>query len=154
MPRPTGHDYRALAEFRYRLREFLVASENAARSAGIEPEQYQLLLGVRGMPRGREVTIQAVAERLCVRHNTAVERVDRVARMGLLRRVRSHTDARRVLVEVTARGEGMLGNLAAKHLAELRLSGPVLIAALAKVISATRKSPRKPPRSHSRKQHV
>jgi len=138
--RVTDLDYRALAEFRYRIRLFLETSEKAARTAGLEPEQYQLLLAVRGMPRGREATMQALAERLRVRHNTAVERVDRLALAGFLFRTRSRKDGRRVLVELRAKGRRMLEGLARKHLIELRRSGPELIRSLTKVAAATRRS--------------
>ncbi|HUK31363.1 MAG TPA: MarR family transcriptional regulator [Candidatus Acidoferrum sp.] len=134
----TDADYRALAEFRYRIRLFLEMSEIASRSVRLEPEQYQLLLAVRGMPRGREATIQALAEQLRVRHNTVVERVDRLAHMGLLHRTHSSKDRRVVLVHTSPRGIRILEKLAAKRLFELRCTGPGLIAALAKVISATR----------------
>ena len=135
--------YRALAEFRYQIRYFLTDSDEAARSAGLEPEQYQLLLAIKGMPVGQEPAIQALAHRLRVHHNTAVERIDRLARMGLLQRKRGHSDARVVLVELTARGERLLGSLAGKRMTELCQAGPKLIAALARVISATRHLPTK-----------
>jgi DNA-binding MarR family transcriptional regulator len=130
--------YRALAEFRYRIRLFLEGGEAAARSAGLEPEQFQLLLAVRGMPEGREATIQAIAEHLCVRHNTAVERVDRLAHMGLLRRTTSSSDHRVVLVQLSAKGNHLFERLAQKRLEELKESGMHLIAALRKLISAAR----------------
>ncbi len=133
-------DYRALAEFRYRIRLFLEASAEAARSLRLEPEQYQLLLAVRGMPPGREATIQALAEQLCVRHNTVVERVDRLVSRGYVHRSRSRKDGRRVLVELRPKGKRTLHGLARKHLTELRRSGPELIRSLAKVVAMTRRS--------------
>jgi DNA-binding MarR family transcriptional regulator len=132
-------DYRALAEFRYRIRHFLAESGRAARSAGLEPEQFQLLLAVRGMPIGQEASIQAVAERLDVNHNTAVERVDRLAQMRLVRRVQSGTDRRIVLVELSAHGRRVLEQLARKRMEELRASGLHLVESLAKVIAATKR---------------
>jgi DNA-binding MarR family transcriptional regulator len=130
-------DYRSLAEFRYRIRVFLAESEETARAAGLEPEQFQLLLAVRGMPQGSAATIQHLAERLFVKHNTAVERIDRLARMGLLRRTHSHADQRVVFVELTARGKRAVDKLSRQRMRELRRSGPELIAALANVISST-----------------
>jgi DNA-binding MarR family transcriptional regulator len=139
MPHPIAEsDYRALAEFRYRIRLFLEMSEIASRSAGLEPEQYQLLLAIRGMPHGREATIQALAEQLRVRHNTVVERVDRLAHMRLIHRTHSSKDGRVVLVHPSPRGVQILEKLAGKRLSELRRTGPELVAALSKVISATR----------------
>lgn len=131
-------NYSALAEFRYRIRLFLEASEIASRSVGLEPEQYQLLLTVRGMPRGSAATIRALAEQLRVRHNTVVERVDRLAHMKLVHRTHSSEDRRVVLVHASPRGDRILERLARKRLSELRRTGPALIAALSKVISATR----------------
>ena len=46
-------DYQALAEFRYQMRRYLHASEEAARAAGIEPQQHQILLAVKGIPDER-----------------------------------------------------------------------------------------------------
>jgi DNA-binding MarR family transcriptional regulator len=131
--------YIALAEFRYRIRHFLNASERAARSAALEPEQYQLLLAVRGMPRGQSPTIQALAERLQVKHNTAVERVDRLAKLGLVHRVRGRSDRRVVIVGLTARGNRVFERLARMRLQELRQVGPELVAALGDVVEATRR---------------
>nr|HEV7955041.1 MarR family transcriptional regulator [Candidatus Acidoferrales bacterium] len=137
---PTESNYRSLAEFRYQIRLFLADSDETARSAGLEPEQFQLLLAVRGMPRGSSATIQRLASRLLVRHNTAVERVDRLARMGLLRRTHSRTDHRVVFVDLSARGKRIVEKLARKRVQELRRNGHELIAALTKVISSRRKS--------------
>jgi DNA-binding MarR family transcriptional regulator len=130
------NDYRSLAEFRYRIRLFLAESDETARLAGLEPEQFQFLLAVRGMPRGNAVTIQHLAARLLVKHNTAVERIDRLARMGLLRRLHSQSDHRVVFVELSARGKRMVEKLSRQRVQELRRSGPELISALKKVIVA------------------
>lgn len=137
-------DYRSLAEFRYRIRLFLAESEETARDAGLEPEQFQLLLAVRGMPQGNAATIQHLAARLLVKHHTVVERIDRLARMGLLRRLHNTADHRVVLVELSVHGNRLVEKLSRQRMRELKRSGPELIVALTKVISATaRKSPRK-----------
>ena len=90
------------------------------------------------MPQGSGATIQHLAQRLLVKHNTAVERIDRLARMGLLRRTHSHADQRVVFVELSARGKRMVEKLSRQRMRELRRSGPELIAALANVISSAR----------------
>lgn len=155
--RVTEIAYRALAEFRYQIRHFLAASEESARSVGLEPEQYQLLLAVRGMPIAMGPSIQALALRLGVHHNTAVERVDRLARMGLVRRHRGRVDARIVLLALTGRGDRILEKLAGKRMTELSQTGPELIAALTKVISATqamtKKGSRRRKNLSNRKRH-
>ena len=104
-------DYRALAEFRYQIRRFLRFSEDAARSAGIEPQHHQLMLAIKGKPDGEESRIAYLAERLQIRHHSAVELVDRLAERGLVTRTRGDQDHREVYVHLTARGERVLGEL-------------------------------------------
>ena len=129
------HDYRALAEFRYQLRRFLSFSNEAARAAGLEPRQHQLLLAVKGMPGGVEATVGTIAERLQTQHHSTVELVDRMEDRGLVRRVRSAGDRRRVLVSLTARGEALLARLSGVHQAEVRSIGPRLLRALEHIVT-------------------
>ena len=65
--------YRQLPEFRYRIRQFLQLSEEAARSKGIEPQQHQVLLAIKGLPGGSRPTVRALSQRLCLRHHSTVE---------------------------------------------------------------------------------
>jgi DNA-binding MarR family transcriptional regulator len=132
----TGNE-QALAEFRYQLRRFLHFSEGAARAAGLEPQQHQLLLALRGLDGGGEVTIGGLAERLVLRHNSTVELVNRMARRGLVCRMRAPEDHRRVLVHITARGGRVLERLSRHHLSELRSAGPQLIRALESVVAGS-----------------
>lgn len=131
--------YRALAEFRWKLRKFLAFSENAAREVGLEPRQHQLLLALRGLPTDVEPTVQALAERLVLRHNTVVELVDRLEAAGLVRRERDTTDRRRVRVALTVRSEQLLYRLTDSHLDELRMLAPELVGVLNGVLRATRR---------------
>jgi DNA-binding MarR family transcriptional regulator len=128
-------DYRALADFRYQLRRFLRFSTQAARAAGLEPQQHQLLLAIKGMPDGLEATVGTLAERLQIQHHSTVELVDRMEGRGLVRRLRSADDRRRVLVNLTARGETLLARLSAVNRAEVRSIGPRLMRALAAIIT-------------------
>lgn len=140
-PMVEADDYRRLAEFRYRIRRFLAFSETAARAAGLEPQQHQLLLAAKGLPSGVEPTIGALAERLQIRHHSAVALVDRLVERGLAERVKSEADRRRVLIAVTPAGEAVLHELSRHHLAELRSNGPLLIDALSAVIRRGREKP-------------
>ena len=63
--------YELLAAFRYALRQFLHFSEEAARAAGITPQQHQALLAVKGFPGRDCVTVGELAERLQLRHHSA-----------------------------------------------------------------------------------
>jgi DNA-binding MarR family transcriptional regulator len=124
-------EYQAFAEFRYVLRRFLNFSETAARNAGIEPQQHQLLLALKGLPPDLRPTISALAERLQLRHNSTVELVQRSIESGLLQRRPSPLDGRAVLLSITARGERLLRRLSIDHRTEMRSAAPVLIRSLA-----------------------
>src|SRR2546421_6776190 len=89
-------DYQALAEFRYQIRRFIRYSEQVARSAGIEPQQHQVLLAVKGLPEGEKATIGKLAERLQLQHHSTVELIDRLCERGLVERRRDEADQRRV----------------------------------------------------------
>ena len=136
-------DYRALAGFRYEIRRFLNFSENAARAAGIEPQQHQALLALEGLPSAMPATVGALAERLQIRHNSAVELSRRLEAKGLVVRTRSRADAREVLLRVTPRGERLLERLSLAHRDELGTAGPRLIDALRSVIAGKRVSARR-----------
>jgi DNA-binding MarR family transcriptional regulator len=125
---------RRLAEFRFQLRKFLHFSSLAADSAGIRAQQYQLLQCVWGMPEELDPTIANVAARMLLKHNSAVELVDRTIEQGLLRRCPDPTDHRRILIRMSPLGEKLLGSLAAWHLRELEETGPELIRALRRVL--------------------
>ena len=127
-------DFQRLAEFRFQLRRFLNFSNAAAEASGLRPQQYQLLLCVSGMPDELEPTIAHVAARMFLKHNSAVELVDRTIEQGFLRRVPDATDHRRILLRVTPQGERVLESLAGCHLEELEEAGPELIRALRRVL--------------------
>jgi DNA-binding MarR family transcriptional regulator len=133
----TPDEYRALAEFRYRIRVFLNGSEQASRAAGLEPQQYVLLLAVRGLPLGREPSIRELAERMQLRHHSVVELVDRLEQRLLLRRERSRADRRQVIVHLTPRGERILLRLAKQRLDELRTAAPALVRALNAIVPSS-----------------
>lgn len=115
-------DYTALAEWRYALRRFLSASEQITKTAGVSPTQYQLLLFIRGSP-GRAPSVAELAEKLQIRHQSAVGLVDRCERAGFVRRRRDPANRRRVLVETTRRGAGLLRRLAAEHFGTIEKLG-------------------------------
>lgn len=131
-------DYRALADFRYEIRRFLNFSEIAARSAGLEPQQHQALLAIKGLPPGRRPTVGVLAERLHLQHHSAVELAKRLEAKHLLHRRRDSGDRREVLLALTTRGEKLLRDLSLPHRAELRSAGPTLLRALESVIYSGR----------------
>ena len=128
-------DYRTLAEFRYQIRTFLAFSEEAARENGLNGQQHQLLLAIKGLPQDVEPTIGVLAERMKLRHHTAVELVDRLCDRGYIKREPGKTDRRQVHPRITAGGEKLLRRLTSIHRKELRSSGPILLATLRKLIN-------------------
>jgi DNA-binding MarR family transcriptional regulator len=108
-------EIQALAEFRYHIRHFLRASEQLLKTAGLKPQQYQLMLCVKASLEDQPSTISYVAEKLQIQHHSTVELADRLTSKGLIRRKRAGDDRRQVLLELTPKGEKVLRELALHH---------------------------------------
>jgi DNA-binding MarR family transcriptional regulator len=119
-------DYEMLARFRYELRRFQAFSEAAANSSGLTAQQHQALLAIRGFSSREPVSVGDLARYLLIRHHTAVELVDRMAKLKIINRSVDAADGRRVLVQLTAEGGQRLRRLSKIHLGELRAIGPTL----------------------------
>jgi DNA-binding MarR family transcriptional regulator len=119
-------DYARLAAFRHALRKFLRFSENAAGAVGITGQHYQAMLILRASTDGERVTINELSQQLLIKHNTAVELVDRLVREELVAREASESDRRKVELRLTPRGRQVLARLAAVHKRELQRIGPLL----------------------------
>jgi DNA-binding MarR family transcriptional regulator len=125
-PTVTGADYEALAEFRYELRKFLAFSEEAALAMGLTPQQHQALLAIRGAPDTDSLSVKQIAERLLVRHHTAVGLIDRLVDLDMVIRTPDSADRRRIQVSLTKTGHSALHGLSAIHVAELKNIRPTL----------------------------
>ena len=130
-------DFEAMAELRYQIRRFIRFSENAARDEGIEPQQQQLLLAIKGLPDGVKPTIGVLAERMQLQHHSVVGLIDRLVDRGLLVRLRATDDKRQVLIKLSHDGEECLRNLALHHLQELQSVGPKFVEVLQGLIDHT-----------------
>ena len=128
-------EYQALAEIRYQIRRFLAFSERMARGAGLESQQHQALLALKGLPDGKQATVSYLAERLQLQNNSTVELINRLAENNYVQRRRDEVDQRRVIVELTERGEEILRELTLAHRDELQLTGPTLVRALNAVVA-------------------
>jgi DNA-binding MarR family transcriptional regulator len=115
----TKRDFEALAQFRFGIRRYLRFSEETVRRDGLTPQQYQLLLALKGFPGRDWATVREIAERLQLRHHSVVELVDRAQAEDLVRRGPDPDDRRLVRVLLTERGERVLARLSALHRAEL-----------------------------------
>jgi DNA-binding MarR family transcriptional regulator len=155
MSRPSRErfNFEALADFRYAIRRYLTFSERNARAAGLEPQQYQALLAIKGVPLSQKATVGVLAERLQIQHHSAVELMDRLEKRGLVRRARSRVDRRQVLVQLTPTGERKLKRVSLPHRDELRTAGRKLLRALEQFIShnGSRSSAEQKPRNRSRR---
>jgi DNA-binding MarR family transcriptional regulator len=128
--RINSAEFRALAELRYKIRLFLKEGDAVARVAGLEPQQYLMLLAIRGLAPDVPAKIQTLADRLAVKHHSAVELVDRLERRGYVRRARSRDDRRQVLVSLLPRGQKALEQVVQHRISELRASGRELVTAI------------------------
>ena len=133
-------EYRSLAQLRYLIRHFLQEGDETARKAGLEPQQYLMLLTIRGLPHGERPMVRALAERLALRHHSAVELIDRLAMHGFVKRTRDLEDRRQVQVALTGKGERILERVVEQRLSELRTTGRELVAAIGELVGAGKKS--------------
>jgi DNA-binding MarR family transcriptional regulator len=122
----TKADYEALAAYRHAMRSFAAFSEQAARAAGLTPQQHQALLAVKGAPGRSSLTVGEIATALMIRPHSAAELVDRLAQLDLACRAADPADHRRVQVQLTLKAEALLHDLSRAHLRELREIRPTL----------------------------
>lgn len=112
-------DFIILSDFRYRMRCFERFSENAAQQQGVTPQQYLLMLHIKGYPGRDWATVGELAERLQTKHHGVVTLIDRCEAVGLVQRRPSTSDRRSVEVHLLPAGEAVLTQLAELHRAEL-----------------------------------
>ena len=125
--RLTLDDFRKQAEFRHHLRRFLRSSEVNAKAFGLEPNQYQLLLAIKGLPEDATPNISVLAERLQIEQHSAVELVDRSVKKGVVERFREGSDRRKVFLRLTEAGEKMVMEIAVRNRQELLNSLPAFL---------------------------
>lgn len=130
----TEHEYRALGELRYLIRRFVQEGDVTAKELGLEPQQYLLLLAIRGLPQGQEPTISTLANRLSLRHHSTVELVDRMETHGYVKRVRGRADRRQVLVVLQPYGAKLLEKAVQQRVTDLRSNGRDLVAAISALL--------------------
>jgi DNA-binding MarR family transcriptional regulator len=122
----TKKDFEALARFRFGIRRYLRFSEETVRRHGVTPQQYQLMLALKGFPNRDWAVVRELADRLQLRHHSVVELITRAQREGFVARTTDPDDARAVRVALTDEGERLLGRLSALHRDELRRMNSIL----------------------------
>ena len=115
----TKADYEALARFRYGLRLYLRFSERAVRLVGLTPQQYQLMLAIKGFPGRDWATVTELSERLQSSHNSVVGLIDRTEANGFVQRQSHPQDRRSVAVHLSDAGQELLARLVGTHRDEL-----------------------------------
>lgn len=123
-------EYESLSKFRYSIRQFLKFSESAAEAVGLTSNQHQALLAIKGFPEPQGMTNGELAERLQIKHHSAVGLVNRLEAQNLVCRERSASDRRAVYLMLTRSGEKLLEDLTAAHREELKRLAPQLISIL------------------------
>jgi DNA-binding MarR family transcriptional regulator len=126
----TAADYERLAEFRYALRRFLVFSEDAAKGSGLTAQQHQALLAIKGFGH-KPVTTGELAQRLLIRHHSAVGLIDRLVSKSLVKRLPAADDRRQVLLALTPKSDTLLAKLSEAHRRELKRLAPLFKSLLA-----------------------
>lgn len=124
--RLTAEDYRRLADFRHLLRRFLAFSEEQAEKLGLSAQQHQALLAIKGYGAS-PLSIGDLAQRLAIRHNSAVGLVNRLVGVGFVVRDYDPNDRRRAFLALTTKGERVLELLSTAHRDELRTIAPLLM---------------------------
>ena len=128
--------YRGLAEFRYQIRRFVSFSERAARAAGLEPAQHQLMLAIGGLPPPKRANMTTLAERMCLDVPACQALADVLLNRGLARWTANPTDRRENLLALTDSGQTLLRNLTLLHRNQMLSVGPTFVHALGAILSS------------------
>ncbi len=118
-PAVSKTEYEILSEFRYTLRRFIRFSEAAARRHGLTPQQHQALLAIKGFPGRDKVTVGELAERLQIKHHSAVGLANRLEAQDLIVRSPAVSDRRKVYLALSPHGHTVIDKLSSLHQEEL-----------------------------------
>lgn len=132
----TPAHYRGLAEFRYQIRRFVSFSERAARAAGLEPAQHQLMLAIGGLPPSKKANLATLAERMCIDPPACQALVDFLIQRGLCRWTANPADRRENLAALTEAGQTLLRHLTSQHRNQMLAVGPTFVQALGSILSS------------------
>ncbi len=128
-------NYETLGELTCQLRRFMQFRRHVARSNGLSPREYLLLLEIKGLSAERAPNIAMVADRLQIAHSNAVELLQELVERGLVRKRRVASDRRQVLLSLTPAGEQRLRAVVARSLEDVRAEGPALLGALRRAMN-------------------
>lgn len=122
----TSKATRHQAAFIGALREFSKASHEILRQHEITPKQYQALLAIGTAESDKYLSMNALAETMDVRHNSAVGLINRLESAGLVKRQRTPTDRRVASLSLTEKGAQVLEQLSDAHNQGLKRVSPAI----------------------------
>ena len=111
---------------RTKLRRFERWSAEQAGTQGLTASRHQLMRAVRGDTVAGGPTVGDNADYLLIRHNTAVELINRSEKAGQIRCVSDTSDHRAVRLWHTPAALGKLEALSGAHIQELANLTPML----------------------------
>ncbi len=118
-------DYIALAAFRRVVRRYIRFVEEGAISAGLTPQQHQVLLAIRGQAEREWASVGEIADFLQLKHHATVGLVNRCQAAGLVERSPDTRDRRIVRVSLTPKGAEIMDRLTHRNLKELKALGAI-----------------------------
>lgn len=125
-------DFRTLAAVRAAIRGFAHFTERVVQTAGLTPQQHQVLVALRAAETG-ELPIGELAKILMLRPHSVSGLADRLEALGLVNRTRSKTDRRLVVLRLTNKANKLMSSLSLTHRDELRRIRPLLISLLSQL---------------------
>lgn len=123
-----------LVDFWFRVQEFLRTRRAFAKSEGLDPREYELLLMLKALAGQRAVNVSLIAENLFIHHHVAAGLVKGLANRGLISTQRSPRDRRSLSLRLTAQGESLLERIVARSVDGLASEGPLMISSLGKIL--------------------
>jgi DNA-binding MarR family transcriptional regulator len=121
-PMLKDEDFRTLAAVRAAIRGFAHFTEKVVQTAGLTPQQHQVLVALRAADGG-ELSVGELAQTLMLR----------LEALGLVDRMRSKADGRVVVLRLTNKAMKLMSSLSHTHREELRRIRPLLISLLSQL---------------------
>jgi len=121
-------------EFWFRVQEFLRIRRSFAKSEGLDPREYELLLMLKALADRRSVNVSFIAENLFVHHHVAAGLVKDLAKRGLVSAQRSQRDRRCLSLRLTREGEALLARVVERSVEGLASEGPQMLSSLGRIL--------------------
>lgn len=111
----------------YRIRAYQRSSDEAARAAGLEPVEHQLLLGVKHCIEREAGGIRDLRQHLGLNQKRTLDLVNRLVQKRLLERRKTMHQNGPTFLQLTGLGEALLKKISARERQHLQSQAPDLI---------------------------